>query len=150
MKRLQTVVVQIVTQSCATLQPHGLQHVSLPCPSLYPRVCSNYVYRVSDAIYLILSRPLLLLPSIFPSIRVFSSESALCIRWSKCWSFNFRSVLPMNIQGWFLLELTGLISLLSKGLSRVFSTTIWEHQFFGTQPHLWSNSHIRWPVSSVG
>ena len=59
------------------------------------------------------------------------------------------SVLPMIIQGWFPLELTGLISLLSKGLSRVFSNiTIWKHsafgtQFFGTQTSLWSNSHIR-------
>ena len=53
------------------------------------------------------------------------------------------SVLPMNIQGWFPLGLTGLISLLSKGLSRVFcSTAVWKHQFFGAQPYLWSNSHI--------
>ena len=53
------------------------------------------------------------------------------------------SVLSMNIQGWFPLGLTGLISLLSKGLSRVFSsTTIWKHQFFSAQPSLWSNSHI--------
>ena len=53
------------------------------------------------------------------------------------------SVLPMSIQGWFPLGLTGLISLLSKGLSGVFSSTIvWKHQFFGTQPSLWSNSHI--------
>ena len=49
----------------------------------------------------------------------------------------------MNIQGWFPLGLTGLISLLSKGLSRVFfSTTVWKHQFSSTQPYLWSNSHI--------
>ena len=54
------------------------------------------------------------------------------------------SVLPINIQGWFPLGLTGLISLLSKGLSRVFSsTTVWKHQFFGAQCSLWSNSHIR-------
>ena len=53
------------------------------------------------------------------------------------------SVLPMNIQDWFPLRLTGLITLLSKGLSRVFSsTTVWKHQFFGAQPSLWSNSHI--------
>ena len=53
------------------------------------------------------------------------------------------SVLPINIQGWFPLELTGLISLLFKGLSRVFSSiTVWKHQFFGTQPSLWSNAHI--------
>ena len=54
------------------------------------------------------------------------------------------SVLPMNIQGWFPLRLTGLTSLLSRGLSRVFSnTTVQKHQFFGTQPFLWPNSHIR-------
>ena len=54
------------------------------------------------------------------------------------------SVLPVNIQGWFPVRLTGLISLQSKGLSRVFSsTTVRKHKFFGTQPSLWSNSHIR-------
>ena len=53
------------------------------------------------------------------------------------------SALSINIQGLFPLELTGLISLLSKGLSRVFSnTTVWKHQFFGTQPSLWSKSHL--------
>ena len=52
------------------------------------------------------------------------------------------SVLPMNIQSWFSLGLTSLISLLSKGLSRVFSNTIQKHQFFGAQPSLWSNLHI--------
>ena len=53
------------------------------------------------------------------------------------------SVLPINLQDWFLLGLTGLISLQSKGLSRVFSsTTAWKHQSLGTQPSLWSNSHI--------
>ena len=72
--------------------------------------------------YLILCYPLLLLPSVFPSIRVFSSESAFCIRWPEYWSFSF-SISPfMNIQVWFPLGLTGLISFLSKGLSRVFSS----------------------------
>ena len=53
------------------------------------------------------------------------------------------SVLPVNIQSWFPLGLTGLVSLLFKGLSRVFfNTTVWKHQFFDTQPSLWSNSHI--------
>ena len=71
-------------------------------------------------------RPLLLPPSIFPSIRVFSIESALRIRWPKYWSFSFASVLPMNIQGWFPSGLTSLISLNSQGLSRALSsTTIW-------------------------
>ena len=70
--------------------------------------------------HLILCR-LLLLPSIFPSIRIFSNESALWIRWPKYWSFS--SSLLLNIQDYFPLGLTGLISLQSKGLSRVFSST---------------------------
>ena len=83
--------------------------------------------------HLILCCPLLLLPSVFPSIKVFSNELVLLIRWPKYWSF---SVSPSN-KGWLLLGLTGLISLLSKGLSRVFSsTTIQKHQCFGTQPSL--------------
>ena len=81
--------------------------------------------------HLILCHPLLLLPSIFHSIRVFSHESALCIRWTKHWSFSF-SLRPSNeYSGWFLSGLTGLISLRSKGLSRVFSnTTVQEAQIF--------------------
>ena len=72
--------------------------------------------------HLILCHLLLLLPSIFPSIRVFSNESVLCIRWPKYWSFSF-SISPSNDnQDWFPLRLTGLIALLSKGLSRVFSS----------------------------
>ena len=93
--------------------------------------------------YLILYRPL-----IFPNIRVFSNESALCIRWLKYWSFSF-NISPSN-------EHSGLISsrmewwtfLQSKGLSRVFSnTTVQKHQFFGTQLSSQSNSHIHtWPL----
>ena len=84
--------------------------------------------------HLILCHPLLLLPSIFPSITVFSSESVLPIRWPKYWSFSF-SISPSNdIQDWFPLGWTGWISLQSKGLSRVFSnTTVQKHQFFGAQ-----------------
>ena len=75
----------------------------------------------------------LLLPSIFPSIRVFSSESVLCIRWSKYWSFSF-SLSPSSEYSGLILGWTGWISLQSKGLSRVFSnTTVQKHQFFGTQ-----------------
>ena len=93
--------------------------------------------------HLILYCPLLLLPAIFPSITVFSTELALRIRWSKYWSLFSASALPMNIQGWFPLILTGLISLQSKRLSRVFSsTTFQKHQFFTAQPSFWSNSHI--------
>jgi len=93
--------------------------------------------------HLSLCRPLLLLPSVFPSIRVFSNEAVLPIRWPKDWSFSF-SISPSNeYSNWLHLGLTGLISLQSKGLSRVlFNTTIQNHQSFGTQPSLWSNSYI--------
>ena len=81
--------------------------------------------------HLILCRPLLLLPSIFPSIRVFSNESVLHIRWPKYWSFSFNISPSMNTQDWFPLGWTGWISLQSKSHSRVFSnTTVQKHQFF--------------------
>ena len=85
--------------------------------------------------HFILCHPLLLLPSVFPSIRIFFSESSLRIRWPK--SLSFASVLSVNIEDSFSLELTGLISLQSRGLSRVFSgTTVWKHQFFS---YCWNN-----------
>ena len=94
--------------------------------------------------HLILYWILLLLPSIFPSIRVFSNELVLRIRWSKSIGVPASaSVLPMNIQDWFPLGLTGLISLKSKRISRIFSNPIIQkHPFFGAQPSLWSSSHI--------
>ena len=92
--------------------------------------------------HLILCHPLLL-PLIFLTIRAFSNESALCISWPRYWSFSF-SISPSNEYSGFPLRLTGLISLQSKGLSRVFSKiTVQKHQFFGAQPSLWFNSHIR-------
>ena len=95
---------------------------------------------VMPSSYLILCRPLLLLPPIPPSIRVFSNESTLPMRWPKYWSFRF-SISPSK-------EQPGLISLQSKGLSRVFSnTTVQKHQFFGTQLSSQSNSRIHtWPL----
>ena len=82
--------------------------------------------------HLMFCRPLLLLSSIFPSIRVFSDESVLHIRWPKYWSFSF-SISPSNkYSGLIPLGWTGWISLQSKGLSRVFST-VQKHQFFDTQ-----------------
>ena len=93
--------------------------------------------------HLILCCPILLLPSIFPRIRVFSNESVLCIRWPSIGVSASTSVLPVNTQDWFPLGLTGWISLQSKGPSSVFSnTTVQKHQFFSTQPSLWFNSHI--------
>ena len=84
--------------------------------------------------HLILWCPLLLPPSIFPSISVFSNESVLCIRWPKYWSFSFNISSWKNTQDWSPLGWTGWISLQSKGLSRVVSkTTIPKHQFFNAQ-----------------
>ena len=85
-----------------SLQPHGLQHASLPCPLLSPRICSNSCPLSWPWNHLILCLPLLLLPSVFPSIRVFSNESLFHIRWPKYWSFSFR-ISPSN-------DYSGLIS----------------------------------------
>ena len=88
-----------------SLQSRGLQHPRLPCSSLSPGVCSNSCplsQSCHPSNHLILCHPLLLLPAIFPSIRVFSNESALHIRWLKYWSSNF-SIGPSN-------EYSGLIS----------------------------------------
>ena len=87
-----------------SLQPHGLQHARLPCPS----VCPGFLKFISIESttpfnQLILCHPLLLLPSIFPSIRIFPSKLALCIKWPKYWSFSF-TISPSN-------EYSGLISL---------------------------------------
>ena len=126
-----------------SLWPHGLQHTRLPCPLLSSWVCSNSCPlsqwchpTISSSVSRFFS-----CPQSFPASRSFLMS----------WLFTSGdqsigasvSVLPMNIQGWYLLRLTGLISLQSKGLSRVFSsTTLWKHQFFGAQPSLQSNSHI--------
>ena len=124
-----------------SLQSHGLQQARLPCPSLSPRVCSN-------------SCPLSrwCLPIISSSVIPFSSCPESCPA-SASFPMNklfisggqsigvSASVLPTNIQGWFPLGLTGLISLMSKGLSKVFSnTTVQKCQFFGAQLSLYSNS----------
>ena len=95
---------------------------------------------VMPSSHLVLCRPLFLLPPIPPSIRVFSNESTLRMRWPKYWSFSF-SIIPSK-------EHPGLISLQSKGLSRVFSnTTVQKHQFFGAQLSSQSNFHIHtWPL----
>ena len=98
---------------------------------------------VMPSSHLILCRPLLLLPSIFHSIRVFSNESTLHIRWPKYWSFSF-SISPSNEHpGLISFRMDCWISLQSKGLSRVFSnTTVQKHQFLGAQLSSQSNSHI--------
>ena len=128
------------------LRLHGLQNTRLLCPSLSPRVCSNSSCLLSQWCH----------PTILSSVIPFSS----CLQsFTASGSFQMSqffqsggqstgvsasaSVLPMNIQGWFPLGWTGWISLLSKRLSRVFSgTTVWKHQFFGSQPSLRFNSHL--------
>ena len=111
-----------------------------------PRLTS--IESVMPSNYFIFCHPRLFLHLIFPSIRVFSNESVLHIRWPKYWSFSFSSSPSNEYSGWFPLGLTGLISLQSKGLSRVFSnTTVQKHQFFGAQPSSQSKSHIHtWPM----
>ena len=120
---------------CPTLRPHELQHARLPCPSPTPRVHSlTSIESVMPSSHLILCCPLLLLRSIFPSIRVFSSESALCISGQSIGVSASKLVLPMNTQDWSPLGWIGWISLQSKGLSRVFSnTTVQKHPFFNAQ-----------------
>ena len=100
------------------------------------------VKSVMPSNHLILCCPFLLLPSVFPSINVFSNELALRFTWPSIGVSASASVLSMNVQDWFSSGLIGLIYLQSKGFWRVFSsTTVWKHQFFGAQL-LWYNSHI--------
>ena len=121
----------------------GLQHARLTCPSLSPGVCSNscplswwYHPAISSL------SPFSPLPSIFTSNSSFPMIQLFASGGQNIGASASASVLPMNIRGWFLLELTGLISLLSKGLSRVFSsTTVLKPEFFSAQPSLWFNSH---------
>ena len=129
----------------SSLWHHGLQHARLPCPSPSPRVCSNscplsqwcYPNFLSSVAHF---SPC---PQSFPASGSFPVHQLFVSGSQRFGASASVSVLPMNIQGWFPLRLTGLISLQSKGLSRVFSsTTIWKHQFFGAQPSLRSTYHI--------
>ena len=127
-----------------SLWPHGLQPW-LPCPSPTPRASSENSCLSSQWCHTTISfcRPPILLPTIFPSIGVFSMSQFLASGGHSTGASALASVLPMNIQRWFPLGLTGLISLQSRGFSWVFSNiTVQKHQFFGAQPSLWSNSHI--------
>ena len=124
--------------------PHGLQHARLPCPSLSPGVCSTSCPLSSWCRPAISSSaaPFSFHPQSFPASGSFPVNQLFPSGGTSIGAPASASVLPMNIQGWFPLGLTGLISLLSKGLPRVFSsTTVWKYQF-GTQPTLWPNSHI--------
>ena len=126
-----------------SLQHHRLQYTRLPCPSLSPSLLKLVsIESMMPSNHLNLCCLLLLLPSIFPSISVFSNSRLFTSEGQSIEVSASAPVLPMNIQDWFSLGLTCLISLLSKGLSRVFSSTIWKHQSFSAVLSLWSNSHI--------
>ena len=143
MQKFLTIYWQVVVAQLFSTPWIAARQASLSITKSQSPPKSMSIVSVMSSNHLILCHPLLLLPSVFPSIRIFSSKLALCIKWLKDWSSASASVLPMNIQGCLLLVLTGLISLLSKGLSRVFSiTTVWRHQFFSAQPSLGSSTHI--------
>ena len=125
-----------VAQSCPTLcNPMDCHVPVFPVHHKLLNLAQNMsIESVMPSNHLLLCHPLLLLPSIFPSIRVFCNESVLYIRWPEYWSFSFSVSPSINIQDLFPLGWTGWISLQSKGLSRVFSnTTVQKHQFFGAQ-----------------
>ena len=128
-----------------SLRPHGLQHARPSCPSLSPGVCSNsyplgwWCYLTISSFAALFSFRLQSFPASgsFPMSQLFTSGG------QSIGASASASVLPMNIQDWYPVGLTGLISLQSKGLTRVFSsTTIQKCQFFDAQPSLWSISHI--------
>ena len=122
-----------------------MQYSRLPYPSLSPKFAQTHVHWESDAIQP--SHPLLPLSTLVLSLSqhhgLFPMNWLFASGGQSIGASASASVLPMNIQGWFPLGLTGLISLQSKGLSGIFSsTTIWKRQFFSPQPSLWSSSHI--------
>ena len=121
----------------------AVRQVSLSITNSWGLLKLRSIELVMPSNYLILCCPLLLLPSIFPSIRVFSSESVLHIRWPKYWSFSFSISPSSEYSGLISLRMDWLDLFAVKGLSSIFSNnTIQKHQFFGTQLSLQSNSHI--------
>ena len=129
------------TQLCLTLWPHGLQNTTLPYPSPSPSAYSNSC-PLSQWCH-----PSSVIPSssclqFFPASGSFQMSQFFASGGQSIGASASASVLSMNIQHWFVLRLTGWISLQSKGLSRVFSTPVQNHQFFGAQLSSQSNSHI--------
>ena len=132
----------LVPHSCPTLQPHGLHHDRLPCPSPTPRTCSNSCAS-SQWFHPTISPPFSSCLQSFPSSGSFIRSQFFASGGQIIGASASPSVLQMNIRDWIPLGLTGCISLQSKGLSRAFSsTTIQKYEFFNTQLYLWSNSHL--------
>ena len=129
----------------SSLQSWELQHARLPCPSQSLRVCSNS-YPLSRRCYLNISSsatPFSFCFHSFPASGSFPLSQLFPSGGQRIGASASVSVFPMSIQGWFPVGWTDLISLQSKGLSRVLSsTTVQKHKFFSTQPSLWSSSHI--------
>ena len=127
-----------------SLRPHESQHTRPPCPSPTPRVHSDSrPSRVMPSSHLILCHPLLLLPPIPPSIRIFSSESTLCMRWPKYWSFSFSIIPSKEHPGLISFRMDWLDLLAGQGtLKSLVQHTVQKHQFFGAQLSSQSNSHI--------
>ena len=131
--------------SCAQLFESPWQHARLPCPSPTPGAYSNSCPlswwchpTISSSVPCFSS-----CPQSFPASESFPISQFFTSGGQSIGASASVLVLPMNVQGWFPLGLTGLIFPLSKGLLRVFSrTTVWKHQFFSSQSSLWSNSHI--------
>ena len=126
-----------------SLQPHRLQHARFPCPPLSPRVCSNSS-PLSQWCYITISSSATLFSFCLQSFQALGDFSLSCLFTSSgqiIGASDSVSVLPMNIPDWLPLGLTGLISVESKGLSKISNTTIQKYNFFSTQPSLWSNSH---------
>ena len=128
-----------------SLGPHGLQEARLPCPSATPGACSNSC-PLSQWCHPTISSSVVPFSSnlqYFPASGSIPMSQFVALGGQSIGVSATASVLPMNIQDWFPLGLTGLIYLQSKGLSRVFSsTTVQKHQFFSAQLSLWSGSHI--------
>ena len=135
-----------------SLWPHGLQHARLPWPSPSPGVCSNSC-SLSQWCYPTISSPVISFSSClqsFPTSGSFLMSQFFASGGQSIRASASASILPVNIECWFPLGLSGLISLLSKRLSRVISSTIRKHQFFGVQPSLWSNCHIHtWLLKKI-
>ena len=132
-----------VAQSCPTLCDPMEQHARLLCPSPSPGACSNSC-PFSWWCHPTISSSVILCscPQSFPISWSFPVRQFFTSGGQRIGVSATASILPMNIQDWLPLGLTGWISLQSKGLSRVFSnTTVQKHQFFGAQLSLWSNSH---------
>ena len=138
-----------VTQSCPTLcDPVNRSTPGLPVHHQLPEFTQTHVHRVSDAIQPShLCHPLLLLPPVPPSIRVFSNESGLHIRWPKYWTFSFSINLSNEHPGLISFRIDWLDLLAVQGSPKSLQHTVQKHQFFGAQLSSQSNSHIH---SSIG